>query len=528
MSHEISLTDFQKRTPSLGEAEAAELVGPDGLDVDAGPGADTVHISLSHDALNRNQYDVSINDRVPRHLTLDQLKALNLAQCTGSPPNAPAKTSSTLVSFDVGNMSKEEIAKLKQLPVSAKELAKLKHADVSEAALKQLKHGDISDAKLQALKGGSKSEQAKAVAIEGDRQKAAEIEAHRQKAHDMEVKVRLGQTIEHAKAAYGDLLPPNKPAVTIRVFASAGNGDQPVMVVTGPEFKPGADVHVHTYYHGDNATVADPLGSKSGINARIRATLLDGAKPADDKQAMFVLPEAANGVRPDVDSPTNDLHYPVNWDNVSDQVKTVSDALEAAHVNASAVSERVVSAHSGGGMAINNAINADPKGGTHLQADRIELYDCLYHFRYQVPEKTVNGEKVPAHFVYPKEWETDTRLENWSKTPNGQAVKGVVFYSAGSDDKPGTRSARVASSFPPDASGHARYRKVDMENEPKMFDDTGKLKPSLDPVAHGVDGKEIPQTVKREGESKYTVAHDYIPQAHYRTVGQHLGERPKP
>ena len=350
----------------------------------------------------------------------------------------------------------------------------------------------------------------------------AEIKALRQCGHG-----RLADTIVNAKASYADLMPdppdPKKPPITIRVITSAGNGGQPVMVVTGPKFNPKGDVHVHTHYHGDNATVADPLGSKAGINARIRDVVLK-----EDPQAMFVLPEAANSPST-VDSPDHNGSYSVHWDNVSDQVQTVDDALAASQVKKDAVTERVVSAHSGGGQALNSLINADPKGGTRLQADRVELYDCLYHFRYEVPEKVVDGKTIPKHYVYPTEWETDTRLAKWSGTPNGQAVKQVVFYSAGSDDGSGSRAKLLGKSFPADSNGKARFKRVDMFKEPSMFDKNQKIDPAVDPVAHDASGHTMAQKVLvRAEDDKPAVAHNYYPDSHYRTVGQHLGERPKP
>jgi hypothetical protein len=330
---------------------------------------------------------------------------------------------------------------------------------------------------------------------------------------------RLADTIVNAKTSYADLLA-MKPPVTIRVVTSAGNGGEPVMVVTGPKFKPDADVHVHTHYHGDNATVADPLGSKAGTYARIRDTVLK-----EDTQAMFVLPEAANSPSK-VDSPDHSASYHVSWSNVKDQVQTVDDALAAAKVDKKAVTERVVSAHSGGGMALNNLINADAKGGTRLQADRLELYDCLYHFNRKIGEKEVDGKKVPI-FDQPPEWWTDARLAAWSKTPNGQAVKQVTFFSAGSDDGSGSRSGQLAKSFPADANGTARFKLVDMSKEPPLFDKNGKTDPAVDPVARDANNNTVAQKVLVRKQDD-PVAHNYRPDNHYRTVGQHLGERPKP
>jgi hypothetical protein len=99
---------------------------------------------------------------------------------------------------------------------------------------------------------------------------------------------RLGITIENAQRSYADLLG-LKPPAKIFVTTSDGNGGQPVMVVRGPQFKTDQPAHVHTHYHGDNATVADPLGSKDGHNARIRAVVMK-----EDTLAVFVLPEADN------------------------------------------------------------------------------------------------------------------------------------------------------------------------------------------------------------------------------------------
>ena len=99
----------------------------------------------------------------------------------------------------------------------------------------------------------------------------------------------LANTIENAQIAYDDFVKAN-PGVKVIVTTSEGNGGKPVLVVKGAAAD--KDAHVHTHYHGDNATVADPLGSKAGQNARIRDTL------KKDPHAVFVLPEAANSTPP--------------------------------------------------------------------------------------------------------------------------------------------------------------------------------------------------------------------------------------
>ncbi len=327
---------------------------------------------------------------------------------------------------------------------------------------------------------------------------------------------QLADTIEHAKASYADLLALNPPA-KLYVTLSAGNGGVPVLVVKGPKFDPQADAHVHTHYHGDNATVADPLGSKAGVNARIREVILN-----KDPQAVFVLPEASNSTAPDklprthhpVDSPAMDNKYPVNWSNVKDQVQTTKDALAAAGVTK--VGESVVSAHSGGGMALVNLINADKAGGTLLRADRLELYDCMYHFNIA----PIDGKPNPRYF-------TEQRLADWSKTPNGQAVKQVNFYEAGSDST-GARAKVVERAFPAHG-GQAVFKLYPMSKEPSLFDANGKIDPKVDPVARDVHGNTIEQKVLvRPQDDKPPVAHNYRPTPHYRTVGERLGDGPQP
>ena len=62
-----------------------------------------------------------------------------------------------------------------------------------------------------------------------------------------------------------------------------------------------------------------------------------------------------------------------------------------------------------------------------------------------------------------------------------------------------------------------------------MFDKKGKIDPAVDPVAHDAGGHTVSQKVLvRNEDDKPAVAHDYHADNHYRTVGQHLGQRPKP
>jgi hypothetical protein len=296
---------------------------------------------------------------------------------------------------------------------------------------------------------------------------------------------QLANTIENAKIAYDDFVKAN-PGVKVMVTTSEGNGGKPVLVVKGA--KADTDAHVHTHYHGDNATVADPLGSKAGQNARIRDTLMK------DPHAVFVLPEAANSTAK-TDSTMNDNSYSASWSNVKSQVKTTNDALDAAGVQRPP-KESVVSFHSGGGMALVNLVNNNKdKGNATLQADRLELYDCVYHF---------GKENHPAYHF-------EQRLREWSQTDSGKAVKQVIFYRGSNDvSRAGVMEKSVGSD---------KFKVIDMAKEPPL-DDT------INPPAENANGNWM--EVVRNGKQTGKVAHNFNPHPHYRTVGQFLGTRPRP
>lgn len=303
--------------------------------------------------------------------------------------------------------------------------------------------------------------------------------------------VQLANTIANAQAAYADFVKAN-PGVKVIVTTSDGNGGHPILVAKGAAAD--TDAHVHTHYHGDNATVGDPLGSKAGQNARIRDTLLK------DPHAVFVLPEAANST-PKPDSPSNDNAYSVNWSEVKNQVKTTNDALDAAGVKRPA-KESVVSFHSGGGMALVTLVNAGKdKGGSTLQADRLELYDCVYHF---------GKDNLPQYHF-------EARLRDWSQTEGGKAVKQVIFYR-GSNDV--SRASVIEQSV-----GKDKFKLVDMDKEPKLSSDPG-LDDPIDPPAENANGNW--NEVVRNGKQTGKVAHNFHPSAHYRTVGEFMGTRPRP
>jgi len=198
---------------------------------------------------------------------------------------------------------------------------------------------------------------------------------------------RLGHTIENLQNSYRDLLDGKK--VNITVTMNPANGKEPVATMTSAALDPKLPVRVHTHYHGDNATIGDPEGSKAGQNSRIRATL------ARDPQTVFVLPECQSA-KPTPDSPRNDQKYVADWGNVKNQAETTDRALEAAGLSKAKIEKETVSVHSRGGNVIDKLMDKDDGSGRKLRADRLELHDSLYGSQHSVVAwgKTENGRQV--------------------------------------------------------------------------------------------------------------------------------------
>jgi hypothetical protein len=383
-----------------------------------------------------------------------------------------------------------DVATMKQADID-----KLKHADIPQGDIDKLKHSDVGDAELKRLAGSpNKARRERADAIVQDRQQAAEIERDR----------RFACTIENARVGYADLIAQHAKVV---VTTSAGNGGQPVLVITGPDFKPAATTTVHTHYHGDNATVADPLGSKAGTNWRIHEAL------EQHPNTVFVLPESMNAPQGTdatkvVDSAQNDggNDYHVNWHNVSDQAQTTDDALQA--VGIAKIPDKVtevVSFHSGGGKVVRELMKHD-ESGAGLRADRIELHDSLYG------TKGHDWSKGPDNAG----WES--YIVAWAKTPNGKVADQAVYYHAGNEAH---RQDVIAKAFA------GRYTKVEMAEK-------GPIDPKLNPEYHDANGKAYQRSYhhKSEDGTRKWVTHGPVQMfdkdSHYRTTGQFLAADPPP
>jgi hypothetical protein len=288
---------------------------------------------------------------------------------------------------------------------------------------------------------------------------------------------RLGHTIENLKASYGDLLDSKK--VNIHVTMNAANGGEPVATIASAAFDPTKSTRVHTHYHGDNATIGDPVGSKAGQASRIREII------ARDPQTVFVLPECQNAT-PTVDGPKSNNSYPASWGNVKSQAETTDIALRAAGANTGKVVQETVSLHSRGGEVIQNLMAHD-KTGNSLRADRLELLDCLYG--------------SPPSVVA------------WGKTENGKHVSKVIYVqgtnvaSGYGDDK------EIAKTF------KGSYIRIDIAKQKPLNDQNN-------PVVY--DGKDAARHDHVKGEKNDHATRQFNTDRHYQTTGRFMGMWPLP
>ena len=287
---------------------------------------------------------------------------------------------------------------------------------------------------------------------------------------------RLGHTIENAKVAYADLLDNN---IKIAAALNAGNGGEPVLTITSEDFKYTQPTRVHTHYHGDNATVGDPVGSKAGQNSRIRETL------ARDPQMVFVLPECSNAT-PTADGPKNDNYYHADWSNVKSQADTTDLALKAAGGYTKNVVQETVSVHSRGGEVIQKLMEHDPSGKS-LRADRLELHDSLYGSQGAVAQ--------------------------WGRTDNGKHVSHVIYVHGSNGGVKGDgRDREIAKTF------KDKYIPIDISHQKPLNDENN-------PVVY--DGKDAKRDDHIHGKGHEGVRR-FHPDPHYQTTGRFLGIWPLP
>lgn len=137
-----------------------------------------------------------------------------------------------------------------------------------------------------------------------------------------------------------------------------GNGKRPVAVYVPPGFDPARPARVVTYFHGHDGDIGDQFHS-NGVLARIKwlGTL--------NENALFIAPEAAaKPFRYWMTAPRESFTL-LDRDALAEASRLVGQQIT--------VGERIVSAHSGGGLALRNAVTS-----RQLRANRLEFLDSNY------------------------------------------------------------------------------------------------------------------------------------------------------
>lgn len=139
----------------------------------------------------------------------------------------------------------------------------------------------------------------------------------------------------------------------------AANGSRPVAVYLPQGFDPARPARLLTYFHGHGGSVG--LGfARSGLFTRIRD------RAARYPQTVFVFPQAAS-------APFGYwMRSPESFSSLEAGSLAIARDLLGGQAPAW-IYRRIVSCHSGGGLALRNAVTANT-----FRADRIELLDSAY------------------------------------------------------------------------------------------------------------------------------------------------------
>jgi hypothetical protein len=153
----------------------------------------------------------------------------------------------------------------------------------------------------------------------------------------------------------------------VEVFRSAANGNRPVLVYVPPGCDLSKPTRVVTMFHGHGGAVGSTFG-KYGWLERIRNITEPGRASAAqraDPQTLYIVPQAKG-------------HPFTYWMNGAEsfaglQKDALARTAKSGGVPEVNVGSRTVEAHSGGGLAIANAIRQG-----ELQADKLNLLDSTY------------------------------------------------------------------------------------------------------------------------------------------------------
>jgi hypothetical protein len=139
----------------------------------------------------------------------------------------------------------------------------------------------------------------------------------------------------------------------------AANGGRPVAVFLPAGFDPARPATLLTYFHGHGGSVGEGF-ARSGLFGRLRE------RAARHPQTIFVCAQAAA-------APFSYwMRAPESFARLEAEALLVARDLLGGRAPA-LIASRIVAAHSGGGLALKNAVLA----GT-MRADRIELLDASY------------------------------------------------------------------------------------------------------------------------------------------------------
>ena len=181
----------------------------------------------------------------------------------------------------------------------------------------------------------------------------------------------------------------------IEVFTSPANGNRPVLVYLPPGCDLSKPVRVITMFHGRYGTLASTFGEHGWLD-RIRDVTEPSrrsAAPGADQQTIYVVPQAA------AESSAYDCWMARPESIAALDREARAKAAELGDVSTINVSARIVEAHSGGGLAIANAI-----AGGELDADKVNLLDATYHDWGSTVASYALDERAKGH---------DVRVESW-------------------------------------------------------------------------------------------------------------------
>ncbi len=157
----------------------------------------------------------------------------------------------------------------------------------------------------------------------------------------------------------------------VLITVSQGCRDSPVAVIVGKGFDPSQDIKLQLHFHGINATICDRVGD-GGLSGTIVDMQLQDPQHVvalvEDKNPIFAPPDPPMSKTPDQGR---------DWSHVTDLTAVQDDVQNG--VGAASVGSYIVSAHSGGGVALASVMAKDlaTTSNRKFRCDELRLLDCL-------------------------------------------------------------------------------------------------------------------------------------------------------